>query len=183
MQQTDRQPTSGQRGLSLSTGQKQFAYELPHDAEEVAALAGGLAYYVATAEYPHQEPCGELLRIAQEQLDALPPSPGSFPLEIRLTNDREAFHAVFTECFVQMYHQVIDACVREPETAQSVKQLLATLSPEELLTYTQQRARESLTGVVVGITKRGQGSPVQVATTGQGFSLSKVLRLFSREAS
>jgi hypothetical protein len=82
-----------------------------------------------------------------------------------------------------MYHQVIDACVREPETVQSVKQLLATLSPEELLSYTQERARESLTGVVVGITKRGQGSPVPVATTGQGFSLSKVLRLFSREAS
>jgi hypothetical protein len=183
MQQTDLQPTSGQPGLSLPTGKKQFAYELPHDAEEVAALAGGLAYYVATAEYPHQGPCGELLRFAQEQLDALSPSPGSFLSEIRLTNDREAFHAVFAECFVQMYHQVIDACVREPETAQSVKQLLATLSPEELLAYTQQRAKETLTGVVVGITKQGQGSPLSVATTGQGFSLSRVLRLFSRGTS
>jgi hypothetical protein len=183
MQQMDRQPASGQWPTSMSPGKKQFVYELPHDAEEVAALAGGLAYYIATAEYPHQGTYGELLRLAQEHLDALVPSPGSFLLEIPLTNDREAFNALFAECFVQMYHQMIDTCVREPETVQSVKYLLVTLSAEELLAYTQARAKEALTGVVVGITKQGQGSPVPVATQEQAISLSRVLRLFSRRTS
>ncbi|HZU04274.1 MAG TPA: hypothetical protein VFA10_31735 [Ktedonobacteraceae bacterium] len=182
MQQMDRQPALGQLPIPISLGKKQFVYELPHDAEDVAALAGGLAYYIATAEYPHQGTYGELVRLAQEHLDTLAPSPGSFLLEIPLTNDREAFNAIFAECFVQMYHQMIDTCVREPETLQSVKYLLFTLSAEELLAYTQARAREALTGVV-GITNQGQGSPVPVATREQAISLSRVLRLFSRGTS
>jgi hypothetical protein len=182
MQQMDRQPASGQPSTPMSPGKKQFVYELPHDAEDVAALAGGLAYYIATAEYPHQGTYSELLRLAQEHLDTLAPSPGSFLLEIPLTNDREAFNAIFAECFVQMYLEMIDTCVREPETIQSVKHLLVTLSAEELLAYTQARAKEALTGVV-GITNQGQGSPVPVATRGHAISLSSVLRLFSRGTS
>jgi hypothetical protein len=183
MQQMDRQPALGELPIPISLGKKQFVYELPHDAQDVAALAGGLAYYIATAEYPHQGTYGELVRLAQERLDALARSPGSFLLDIPLTNDREAFNAIFAECFVQMYHQMIDICVREPETLQSVKYLLVTLSAEELLAYTQARAKEALTGVVVGITKQGQGSPVPVATREHAISLSRVLGLFSRGTS
>jgi hypothetical protein len=180
MQQTDRPPASGQPATDLPAGKKPFAYELPHDAEEVAALAGGLAYYLATAAYPHQGPCGELLQLALEYLDSLSSSAGSFLSEIALTNDRAAFQALFAECFVQMYYQVIDTCVREPETAQGVKHLLGTLSPEELLAYTQERAKETLSGVVAGITQQGQESPAPVAPPGHVSSLSRVLRLFSR---
>lgn len=183
MQQMDRQPALGELPIPISLGKKQFVYELPHDAEEVAVLAGGLAYYIATAEYPQQGTYGELLRLAQEYLDALTPSRGSFLLEIPLTNDREAFNAIFAECFVQMYHQMIDTCVREPEAVQSVKCLLVTLSAEELLTYTQARAKEALIGVVAAITNQGQGSSVPVATRGQAISLSRVLHLFSRGTS
>jgi hypothetical protein len=176
MQQTDRPPASGQPATDFPAGKKPFAYELPHDAEEVAALAGGLAYYLATAAYPHQGPCGELLQLALEYLDSLSSSAGSFLSEIALTNDRAAFQALFAECFVQMYYQVIDTWLREPETAQRVKHLLVTLSSEELLAYTQERAKEALSAVVVGITHQG---PAPVAPPGHVIALARVLRLFS----
>jgi hypothetical protein len=179
MQQTDRPPASGQPAADWPVSKKPFAYELPQDVEAVAALAGGLAYYVATAEYPQQEPFEELLRLAQEYLESLASSAGSFLWESALTNDREAFQALFAECFVQMYYQVLDTWVREPQTAQRVKHLLGTLSPEELLAYTQQRAKEALSAVVGGITHQGQGSPAPLAPPGHVLALARVLRLFS----
>jgi hypothetical protein len=79
-----------------------------------------------------------------------------------------------------MYYQVMDTWVREPQTAQRVKHLLGTLSPEELLAYTQQRAKEALSAVVGGITHQGQGSPAPLAPPGHVLALARVLRLFSR---
>jgi len=132
----------------VTRGNKPYLYELPQDAEEVAVLAGGVAFHTATFDHPHKRSNDNLVSIARNRIDLLLKH-GNPPSGMKLTNDQEEFNAFFEDCLVQVYHIVMAAYTEDPSEAQKVKGVLSKLQPQQAIAYCQAVAKGNLQAVGV----------------------------------